>query len=99
MVAIEAGEDTAAARKARGAFFTPPELAEYIVCWAVRTPTDRVLEPSCGEAAFMLPAAERLHALGATEDLPRLLHGAELHAPSAEHARELLRDANVQAEI
>lgn len=55
--------DTVTARKARGAFFTPPSLARYVVQWAIRTPGDDVLEPSCGEAAFLLAAAERLGAL------------------------------------
>src|SRR5690349_21081750 len=48
--------DTAALRKARGAFFTPEPLARYITDWAVRSTSDRVLEPSCGEAAFLLAA-------------------------------------------
>ena len=46
--------DTQQLRKARGAFFTPPELCRYMAEWAIRAPTDRVLEPSCGEAAFLL---------------------------------------------
>lgn len=45
--------DTQHLRKARGAFFTPPELCRYMAEWAIRAPTDRVLEPSCGEAAFL----------------------------------------------
>lgn len=55
--------DSAAMRKARGAFFTPASLCEYIVRWAVRGVRDRVLEPSCGEAAFLTAAARRLNAL------------------------------------
>lgn len=82
--------DTAAQRKARGAFFTPPELCRYLVDWAVRKPTDHVLEPSCGEAAFLLAAAERLAVLGGDT---AALHGIELHPPSAEAASQLLREA------
>jgi len=55
-------------RKARGAFFTPPELCDYIVEWAVRSPGDEVLEPSCGEAAFLLSAGARLKALAERYD-------------------------------
>lgn len=80
-------------RKARGAFFTPAAVAEYAVTWAVRSATDRVLEPSCGEAAFLLPAAHRLRDLGAAT--PQL-HGFELHAPSAERARGLLAAEDAQ---
>ena len=32
-------------RKSRGAFFTPPEIANYLVKWAVQSPEDTVLEP------------------------------------------------------
>jgi len=76
--------DTPALRKARGAFFTPAELCRYAVEWAVRDAGDAVLEPSCGEAAFLTAAAERLTALGGG-GTP--LHGVELHAASAREAR------------
>lgn len=59
--------DTAGARKARGAFFTPPSLARHVVRWAVRSSDDDVLEPSCGEAAFLLAAAERIDELAVPE--------------------------------
>lgn len=79
--------DGAVARKARGAFFTPPELCTYITEWAVRGPTDRVLEPSCGEAAFLLAAAQRLDVMGATGDAAQLV-GVEVHTHSAAAAEE-----------
>ncbi|MDP9479947.1 MAG: SAM-dependent methyltransferase [Actinomycetota bacterium] len=60
-----ASSDTPALRKARGAFFTPPELCNFVADWAVRSSSDTVLEPSCGEAAFLLAAGERLRTLGA----------------------------------
>ncbi len=58
--------DSPAHRKARGAFFTPPRLCRYLVEWAVRTPADRVLEPSCGDAAFLVAATARLRELATT---------------------------------
>ena len=58
--------DSAALRKARGAFFTPPLIAEFLGRWAIRSADTRVLDPTCGEAVFLLAAAERLKALGAT---------------------------------
>lgn len=83
-------------RKARGAFFTPPNLARYVSEWAVRRPTDRILEPSCGEAAFLLSAGRRLRDLGAVS--PRL-SGHELHEPSASAAVRLLRSEGYDAEM
>ncbi|MGE4533632.1 HsdM family class I SAM-dependent methyltransferase [Halomonas sp.] len=78
-------------RKERGAFFTPPELAEFIASWAIRSSEDRVLEPSCGEAAFLLPAAETLKELGALEmSFNSQLHGHDIHHESVQHAEKLL---------
>jgi adenine-specific DNA-methyltransferase len=79
--------DTPALRKARGAFFTPPEMSDFIASWAIRSPGDRVLEPSCGEASFLLAAGRRLRALGASR---AELHGVELHEASARGAREVI---------
>jgi hypothetical protein len=84
--------DSAGLRKARGAFFTPVELARYISRWALRTATDRVLEPSCGEAAFLLAAADRLDELGATAGVGQLV-GAELHSASAARAQRVVAQA------
>lgn len=89
--------DTDALRKARGAFFTPPDVAAYVARWAVRGASDRVLEPSCGEAAFLLAAHERLQNFpvrGVTR-----LDGVELHAASARAARSRLRDAGATARV
>ncbi len=52
-------------RKKRGKFFTPSELAEFVVRWAVRHPSDVVLDPSCGKGVFLSVAADRLLQLGA----------------------------------
>ncbi|MGL4745005.1 MAG: N-6 DNA methylase [Dermatophilaceae bacterium] len=86
-------------RKARGAFFTPELVARYVTEWAVRSSTDRVLEPSCGEAAFLLEAGRRLSALGAATGLSGQLSGAELHAESAYTARSLLAIEGHDVEI
>ncbi len=90
--------DAAARRKARGAFFTPPALAVYVTRWAVRDPADRVLEPSCGEAAFVLAAGARLAELGAPAAAMRL-DGSELHATSVRVARQQLADQGFNASI
>ncbi len=57
---MESATEGARHRKARGAFFTPAPLCRHIAAWAIRHPTDRVLERSCGEAAFLLAAAAPL---------------------------------------
>ncbi|QNJ90399.1 N-6 DNA methylase [Mycolicibacterium fluoranthenivorans] len=77
--------DSAGARKARGAFFTPPEITHYLAQWAVRDSADRVFEPSAGEAAFLVAAARRLTDLGVAA--PQL-DGVEIHPASARAARK-----------
>lgn len=88
--------DTVALRKARGAFFTPPQLCEHVVRWAVRSADDRVLEPGCGEAAFLHAAGDRLAGLGASAPV---LHGHELHPDTAATAAALLAGAGYGADI
>ena len=90
--------DSAAVRKARGAFFTPASLCEYIVRWAVRGGRDRVLEPSCGEAAFLTAAARHLNQLGAVPE-PGQLAGVELHAASSATAQALVAELGWPAEV
>ena len=77
-------------RKARGAFFTPPEIARFLATWAIRTSADTVLEPSCGGAAFLLSASERFRALGAPQRLGDRLHGIDIHDQSVAEAKHAL---------
>lgn len=76
-----APEDTAKMRKARGAFFTPQAITRFITDWAIREADATVLEPSAGDAAFLVEAVRRLRELGA--DTPPKVNGAEIHAHSA----------------
>ncbi|KQO49547.1 HsdM family class I SAM-dependent methyltransferase [Methylobacterium sp. Leaf85] len=87
-------------QKARGAFFTPPEVSRFIADWAIRSKGDRVLEPSCGDASFLLPSAARLKALGvSTRSLPRHLNGVEIHGPSVTGAQARLTAEGYDAAI
>lgn len=92
--------DSSTRRKARGAFFTPAEIARFIADWAVRSPSDTVLEPTCGEASFLLSAGERLRVLGCDDrSWGRQLRGIEIHKESAENARSIVRKAGLNADI
>lgn len=88
--------EPAEARKARGAFFTPDGITAHLAEWALRDPSESVLEPSAGEAAFLIAAVERLRALGATEPV---VHGIELHRASAQVAHDLIEQAGGHARI
>ena len=86
--------------KARGAYFTPADLARFIAVWAIRSPADRVLEPSCGEAAFLTESVARLRELGLNDaSWPQALHGHEIHEESVTLARCLLADLGAGATI
>jgi len=66
--------------------------------WAIRSATDRVLEPSCGEAAFLLAAAARLGTFGAADRSGQLV-GVEVHADSAATAERLVAAAGHSASV
>ncbi|HST68097.1 MAG TPA: N-6 DNA methylase [Solirubrobacterales bacterium] len=53
------------AKKALGAFYTPPVMAAALIDWAVRSPDDRVFDPSFGGSVFLEAALQRLSLLGA----------------------------------
>lgn len=89
------GGDTVDLRKARGAFFTPGAIVDFITQWAIDETTEAVLEPAAGEAAFLLSAATRAGAVGGTVELV----GVELHESSAAFAGEFLADHGVQAHL
>lgn len=86
-------------QKARGAFFTPDAIANYLASWAIRSQSDTVLEPSCGEAVFLGAAAERLSSLGARGSLSGHLFGVELHRDSAKNAEAMLHARGFAAQI
>jgi adenine-specific DNA methylase len=92
--------DSLAERKQRGAFFTPPVLSRFIADWAVRTSDDVILEPSCGEASFLLAAGDRLRRIGANKLLwGDQLHGIEIHRASAKTAASVLGEERFDATI
>lgn len=86
------GIDTAELRKARGAFFTPDSITRFITDWAIRSPDDSVLEPSAGDAAFLVQAVRRLRELQGGNTAPRV-DGVEIHSHSARVARARVEEA------
>jgi adenine-specific DNA-methyltransferase len=89
--------DTADLRKARGAFFTPKPIADYLADWAVEgDPRATVLDPTCGEAVFLESAAERLRELGASRRAMRAqVLGVDLHEQSLRASAAILRRAGL----
>lgn len=54
-------------------------MAQFLVEWAVRSPSDKVFDPGAGEGVFLTEASKRLLQLGATqEQAANQVHGVEL---------------------
>lgn len=52
-------------RKRLGAYYTPDEVVRSLVAWAVHSPKDRMLDPSCGDGRFL---ARHSNSLGIEHD-------------------------------
>ena len=96
--ALGAGPDSPRLRKARGAFFTPQPISRFITEWAVRDSCDRVLEPSTGDAAFLVEAVARLAELSSETSVPHV-SGVEIHSESAQVAKARVEAAGGVADI
>lgn len=78
--------------KLRGGYYTSTEVATWLCSWAIRTPTDLVLEPSCGNGVFLEAAAKRFLELGTSKaKIGSNLVGVEIIAAEADHARETVK--------
>ena len=95
-VSVKAAADELSTRKARGAFFTPDSIADFLARWAVRSQHSAVLDPTCGEAVFLLAAGRRLKRLGADiSGLDSQLFGVDLHRPSLNASMKLLESEDL----
>jgi methylase of polypeptide subunit release factors len=88
-------------RKARGAFFTPPAIAEYLARWAIAGNVKaRVLDPTCGDGVFLLAAGQQLVGLDALpDDLDRLVTGVDIHDASLVTADANLAEEGLTANL
>ena len=82
------------ADKLRGGYYTPTKIVDWLCKWAIRSTTDRVLEPSCGDGIFLSAVLDRFVALGARPSSRMLknLLGIEIIPEEAERARQRLFD-------
>src|SRR5690348_8333997 len=92
--------DSEEQRKARGAFFTPPAIADYLARHAIKSSSDRVLDPTCGESVFLIAGGQRLASLGASpSEIGRQMYGVDLHGASLKESQELLRRKGLDANL
>ncbi|CAN7573573.1 Eco57I restriction-modification methylase domain-containing protein [Neorhizobium sp. LjRoot104] len=81
------------AQKLRGGYYTPSDLAAFIARWVKEISPKRVLEPSCGDGAF-------LGALAAVEGFEKAkITAFELDEDEARKAKARASDIGIKAEI
>ena len=82
--------ENATDQKLRGAYYTPPAIAKFILQWGINGNTDSsILEPSCGDGVF-------LESLAKEEMLYNRVTAVEYEACEAEKARAIaLHDCEV----
>lgn len=66
-------------QKRSGAYFTPDDVAASLVAWACRRPSDRMIDPSCGDGRFL---SLHRNSVG-IEQNPLSAHAAIERAPGA----------------
>lgn len=75
-------------RKLRGGYYTPQPIADFICKWAITSPSQKVLEPSCGDGNFIEAAIRRFLELGVPQNkLFGLIKGIELVKQEAEKSK------------
>ena len=70
--------------KLRGGYYTPKAIADFISRWAVNSPNDTILEPSCGDGSFIQSVKSVFRERGYTS-VPRMT-GIELDPIEAQKA-------------
>lgn len=78
-------------QKLRGGYYTPPDLADFLVRWVGHKNPQTVLEPSCGDGVFFKPIAELLPKAKVT--------GFEIDKTEAKSATRNARDIGLDITI
>lgn len=79
--------------KLRGGYYTSSSVAAWLCAWAIRTRKDRVLEPSCGDGAFLEAAVRRFTELSvSSRGIASNLTGVEINKAEADRARAKMRE-------
>jgi adenine-specific DNA-methyltransferase len=83
-------------QKLRGGYYTPGPISDFLARWAIQSPDDTVLEPSCGDGNLLVAAASTLLRLGAQQEIvARNIHGVEIDQTEAQRSIERLRALDV----
>ena len=84
---------TGSVEKLRGGYYTLPEVASWLCAWAIRSPKDSVLEPSCGDGVFLDAALYRFKSIDSSfSNIANHIIGIEINAIEADRARARLQE-------
>lgn len=98
---MDAHQDTPELRKERGAFFTPPAIADFLAASAIGSNTEaQVLDPTSGDGVFLVSAGNWLLQQGAApEQLASQVHGIDIHQGSLDEAAANLTHESLDAHL
>jgi len=88
---VFSGKKKATHDKLRGGYYTPPKLADFLCEWSIRSPLDKVIEPSCGDGNFIDSALKRFSNLEIKS--PINITAIELQKSEIEKAQQRVRDS------
>ncbi|MBE2228621.1 MAG: class I SAM-dependent methyltransferase [Ignavibacteria bacterium] len=77
------------AKKLRGGYYTPQDITNFICRWAITNPSQKVLEPSCGDGNFIEAVINRFLELKVPpKKLYGLLKGVEFDKEEATKSKQ-----------
>jgi adenine-specific DNA-methyltransferase len=77
-------------RRKIGAFYTPVPLSQILSDWAIRSPTDTILEPSFGGCGFLQCAQNRLLDLGCSKPREQI-YGCDIDPVAFEYLAQVFK--------
>lgn len=98
---MDTRHDTPELRKERGAFFTPPAIADFLAASAIGSnPEAQVLDPAAGDGVFLVSAGDWLLRQGADpRQLVEQMHGIDIHQGSLDEAAANLAEESLEAHL
>lgn len=87
-------------KKLRGGYYTPKRITDFISDWAINDKQDSVLEPSCGDGAFIESMIDRFSILGTNKtDIPKNIHGIEFLKEEADKAASKYKKFDIDLKV
>lgn len=87
--------ETSESKKLRGGYYTPSEICNFICRWVIQKPNSSVLEPSCGDGAFVDAIFHQLRQVGSDFHNLKFI---ELNATEADKVRTKLQNLGIYHE-